>query len=317
MTSSPACLRTWRWPPPGTVGYTIGSILGWWIGIRGGRPFLERHGRWLHLNEAKLDRAERWFERWGDWAVFLGRITPVVRSFVSIPAGIFRAPLGRYIVLTLVGSAIWCFGLAGVGWGFGSNWEEFHHAFRYVDYLIIVAVVAGVGYAAWKLRERRKDPQRSPLDSVPVKIDLVDVKAQYAPLVPAYREAFERVVESGRFIFGPEVEGFEARPPSTSVCRMRSASRTAPTRSSSRSRRWGSAAATRSICPAFTFYATAEAIARVGATPVFADIDPVTLNLDPEDVERRITAEDEGDHARAPVRAARAARRARPARPPA
>ena len=59
----------------GTIGYTIGSILGWWIGRRAGRPFLERHGRWLHLNPAKLDRAERWFDRWGDWGVFLGRIT--------------------------------------------------------------------------------------------------------------------------------------------------------------------------------------------------------------------------------------------------
>ena len=77
----------------GTIGYTLGSILGWWIGLHGGRPFLERHGRWLHLNEAKLERAERWFERWEDWAVFLGRVTPVVRSFVSIPAGVFEAPL--------------------------------------------------------------------------------------------------------------------------------------------------------------------------------------------------------------------------------
>ena len=140
----------------GTLGYTLGSMLGWWIGASAGRPFLERHGRWLHLSEAKLDRAEHWFERWGDWAVFLGRITPVVRSFVSIPAGVFRAPFWRYTVLTLIGSAIWCFGLAGVGWWFGSNWEEFHHAFRYVDYLIIVLVVAGLGYGAWKLRERRR-----------------------------------------------------------------------------------------------------------------------------------------------------------------
>ena len=140
----------------GTVGYTVGSMLGWWIGVRGGRPFLEHHGRWLHLNEVKLDRAERWFERWGDWGVFLGRITPVVRSFVSIPAGVFRAPFGRYTLLTLLGSAIWCFGLAGVGWWFGSNWEEFHHAFRYVDYAIIAVVVAGLGYGAWKLLERRR-----------------------------------------------------------------------------------------------------------------------------------------------------------------
>ena len=73
----------------GTIGYLIGASLGWAIGRRGGRPYLERHGRWLHLDHAKLERAEAWFERWGDWAVFLGRVTPVVRSFISIPAGIF------------------------------------------------------------------------------------------------------------------------------------------------------------------------------------------------------------------------------------
>jgi membrane protein DedA with SNARE-associated domain len=140
----------------GTIGYTLGSLLGWWIGVRGGRPFLERHGRWLHLNEARLDRAERWFERWEDWAVFLGRVTPVVRSFVSIPAGVFRAPLGRYTVLTLIGSAIWCFGLAGAGWALGSQWEEFHHGFRYVDYAIVAALAAGLAFLAWKLVRRRE-----------------------------------------------------------------------------------------------------------------------------------------------------------------
>ena len=140
----------------GTIGYTLGSMLGWWIGARGGRPFLERHGRWLHLNETKLDKAERWFERWEDWAVFVGRITPVVRSFVSIPAGVFRAPFVRYTVLTLIGSALWCFALAGVGWWFGSNWEEFHDAFRYVDYAIAAAVAAGIVWLVWKLRARRR-----------------------------------------------------------------------------------------------------------------------------------------------------------------
>jgi membrane protein DedA with SNARE-associated domain len=140
----------------GTIGYTLGSMLGWWIGASGGRPFLERHGRWLHLSDARLEQAERWFERWEDWAVFLGRVTPVVRSFVSIPAGVFRAPFVRYTVLTLLGSALWCFALAGVGWWFGSRWEEFHHAFHYVDYAILAALVAGVLWAAWKVRERRR-----------------------------------------------------------------------------------------------------------------------------------------------------------------
>ncbi len=125
----------------GTIGYTIGAVAGWAIGDYGGRPYLERHGRWLHLDAAKLDRAEAWFDRYGDWAVFLGRVTPVVRSFISIPAGVFRAPLFRYTVLTLIGSAIWCFGLAGAGWAAGASWESLHHAFRYADIAIAVAVV--------------------------------------------------------------------------------------------------------------------------------------------------------------------------------
>jgi membrane protein DedA with SNARE-associated domain len=146
----------------GTIGYTVGSMLGWWIGAAGGRPFLERHGRWLHLNEERLERAERWFERWEDWAVFLGRLTPVVRSFVSIPAGIFRAPFVRYTLLTLAGSAIWCFAFAGIGWWFGSNWEEFHHAFRYLDYAIVTVIVAGIAYGAWKLVQRRRRAATEP-----------------------------------------------------------------------------------------------------------------------------------------------------------
>lgn len=144
----------------GTIGYSLGSLAGWWIGARGGRPFLERHGRWLHLNEAKLVKAERWFDRWEDWAVFLGRITPVVRSFVSIPAGVFRAPLARYNVLTLLGSALWCFSLAGAGWALGSRWEDFHHAFHYVDYAILATILAGGAYLTWRmLRRGRTAPE--------------------------------------------------------------------------------------------------------------------------------------------------------------
>jgi membrane protein DedA with SNARE-associated domain len=140
----------------GTVGYTVGSVGGWWIGARAGRPYLERHGRWLHLSPEKLDRAERWFDRWEDWGVFLGRVTPVVRSFVSIPAGVFRAALGRYTLLTLLGSAIWAFAFAGVGWALGSRWGDFHHAFRYVDYAIVAAVLAGIAFLGWKWRAKRK-----------------------------------------------------------------------------------------------------------------------------------------------------------------
>jgi len=149
----------------GTIGYTIGSVLGWAIGIYGGRPYLERHGRWLHLSPQKLVRAERWFDRWGDWAVFLGRITPVVRSFVSIPAGVFRAPLGRYTVFTFIGSTIWCVVFASIGYAFGTRWETFHENFHYVDYAVAAGIVLGAAYLLVRRRRsstlsRGADPAR-------------------------------------------------------------------------------------------------------------------------------------------------------------
>jgi membrane protein DedA with SNARE-associated domain len=141
----------------GTIGYTVGAIGGWAIGLYGGRPYVERHGRWLHLDVDKLDRAERWFERWEDWAVFLGRLTPVVRSFVSIPAGVMEVPFVRYTLLTLAGSAIWCFAFAGAGYAAGDSWEDVHHALRYLDYVVVAAVVvAGVLLVVRHLRRRRQ-----------------------------------------------------------------------------------------------------------------------------------------------------------------
>jgi membrane protein DedA with SNARE-associated domain len=148
----------------GTLGYLVGSIAGWGIGLYGGRPFLDSYGRRLHLGPDRLDRAERWFERWGPAAVFLGRITPVVRSFISIPAGLFRAPLGLYTVLTLAGSALWAFGLAGAGYALGTGYHKFHHDFRYADYAGILLLVLALAYLALHLRSsrlsRRADPAR-------------------------------------------------------------------------------------------------------------------------------------------------------------
>jgi membrane protein DedA with SNARE-associated domain len=137
----------------GVVGYQLGAILGWWIGERGGRPFLERRGRWFHLTPDTLERAERWFDRWDAWAVFLGRITPVARSFVSIPAGVFESPFARYNVLTLLGNTLWCVALAGAGWALGKNWTTLHHDFRYVEVAVVVGIVAVAAY--WVLRHRR------------------------------------------------------------------------------------------------------------------------------------------------------------------
>ena len=146
----------WAWVAmsmAGVLGNTVGSVIGWGIGYYGGRPLIEKRGRWLHLGPENLDRAEHWFARWGDWAVCLGRVTPVVRSFVSIPAGLARMPLGRFTVFTFLGCIPWCFGLAGIGWALGSSYESFHHDFRFVDIAVGVFVLALV--AIWLLRRRR------------------------------------------------------------------------------------------------------------------------------------------------------------------
>jgi len=137
----------------GILGYQIGAIVGWWVGIRGGRPLLERRGALFHLTPARLEQADRWFDRWDDWAVFVGRITPVARSFISIPAGVFEMPFARYNVLTLAGNAIWCLALAGVGWGVGTGYKSFDHGFRYVEYAVVAGIVLAAAY--WVLRRRR------------------------------------------------------------------------------------------------------------------------------------------------------------------
>lgn len=139
----------------GTIGYVLGSIVGWAIGIYGGRPLLERHGRWFHLNAERLERAERWFDRYDDAAVFVGRMLPIIRSFVSIPAGIMEVPFQRYTVLTFLGTIPWCFGLAGIGVGVGESWERFHEAWRYADYVIVAGIVAGVAYLLLRRQRRR------------------------------------------------------------------------------------------------------------------------------------------------------------------
>ena len=132
----------------GTLGYLVGAIVGWAIGLYGGRPLVDTRGRLLHLGPERFDRAERWFDRHDRWAVLLGRVTPVVRSFVSIPAGIFEMPLAPYTLFTLIGSALWAFAFAAIGYAVGSNYERFHHFFD-------IALVAGAALLVLYLVVRR------------------------------------------------------------------------------------------------------------------------------------------------------------------
>ena len=134
----------------GITGDALGALAGWAIGVYGGRPFLERHGRWLHLSHERLGKAERWVDRFGRWAVFAGRITPVARSFIAIPAGVFRARLLTFSALSSAAAVIWCLALTSIGFGLGSNWHEVESNYHYVDIAVVVIFAGIVSFAVLK-----------------------------------------------------------------------------------------------------------------------------------------------------------------------
>ena len=142
----------------GVLGCFFGALVGWAIGARGGRPYLERHGRWLHVTPARLDRAERWFGTYGALTA-IGLSVPVVRSFIAIPAGIARLELRRFAPLALIGCIPFCFGLCAAGYALGSNWGRIHDAFRYVDYAVVAGAVLLAGYLILRRRSSRLSPR--------------------------------------------------------------------------------------------------------------------------------------------------------------
>jgi membrane protein DedA with SNARE-associated domain len=144
----------------GTLGYLAGSLAGWAIGRVGGRPFIARHGRWLHIGPERFRRAEAWFERYGAAFVLLGRLTPLVRSFVSIPAGVLEFPRVSYVLLTSLASLIWCAAFGIAGHALGTHWDSVHNAFRYADYAAVALLAAFV--AAVVLRQRRARTRTQP-----------------------------------------------------------------------------------------------------------------------------------------------------------
>src|SRR3954468_13262098 len=137
----------------GTLGYLCGSLVGWVVGRVGGRPFIERRGRWLHVGPERFAQAERWFERYGAAFVLIGRLTPLVRSFVSIPAGVLEYPLAPYAALSALASLLWCLAFGIAGYTLGAHWDSVHPVFRYADY---VAVVVAVGLAAVLVSRHRR-----------------------------------------------------------------------------------------------------------------------------------------------------------------
>lgn len=147
------------------IGATTGSLAGalvlYALGRYGGRPLILKERRFLRVRERDLDRAERWFDRYGAWIVLLARIVPLARSYISIPAGTMRMNLALFSVLTVAGSAVWNTALIGAGWALGSRWEEVSDVLATASPIAFAAVALGcAAVAAWWWYRRRTAPQR-------------------------------------------------------------------------------------------------------------------------------------------------------------
>jgi membrane protein DedA with SNARE-associated domain len=130
----------------GTVGNLLGSIIAYAIGRSGGRPLLLRYGRYVLISRAEIERAERWFARYGEISVLVSRVLPIVRTYFSFPAGAARMPFGRFCFYTFMGSLPWCFALTYLGVLLGQHFTELGGAFRLLDYVIAALIVAVAGW---------------------------------------------------------------------------------------------------------------------------------------------------------------------------
>jgi membrane protein DedA with SNARE-associated domain len=128
----------------GTLGNVVGSWIAWGVGATGGRPFIERYGKFLHVTPKRMELADRWFERYGNKVVFWSRMLPIVRTFISLPAGVARMPFGRFTLYTFLGALPWCTGLTLLGVQVGENWKTWEARLKYFDYAIAALLVVGV-----------------------------------------------------------------------------------------------------------------------------------------------------------------------------
>jgi membrane protein DedA with SNARE-associated domain len=138
----------------GSVANVVGSWVAYAVGYYGRVELLERHGRKLHVRKHDLERADRWFARYGSWAVFFSRMLPIVRTFISLPAGVARMPFWRFSLLTLAGCVPWVFMLTFVGKQAGARWEDWKDSLHYVDYAVLALIVVGAVYLLIRRRRR-------------------------------------------------------------------------------------------------------------------------------------------------------------------
>ncbi len=142
----------------GSVANLVGSWIAYAVGWYGRTDVLEKHGRKLHIKKSHLEWADRWFERHGDATVFFTRMLPIIRTFISLPAGVARMPFWRFSLLTLAGCVPWVLMLTFIGKQAGDNWERWKDSLHYVDYAVAAIIVVGIGYLIYRRRGKDGPP---------------------------------------------------------------------------------------------------------------------------------------------------------------
>lgn len=149
--------NVWMAATAGAIGCNLGSVIAYEIGYFGGRPLVEKYGKYILLNKRDMDHAEKFFNRYGNLAIFIGRLLPVIRTFIALPAGISKMPRGRFHLYTFIGSWPWCYGLAWIGMKLGERWMDikpYFLQFKEVIAVLLVAAVAWFIWTHWKYRVR-------------------------------------------------------------------------------------------------------------------------------------------------------------------
>jgi len=136
----------------GVLGNLIGSSVAYFIGLRGGRELWFHYGRYVGVKAHHLHTAEKWFDKYGELTVFVSRCLPVVRTFISFPAGTARMTFTKFVLYTLLGCIPWVFALTYFGYVLGENWETIGDYLHYLDYAVAVALAAGAVYLLWRWR---------------------------------------------------------------------------------------------------------------------------------------------------------------------
>jgi membrane protein DedA with SNARE-associated domain len=148
-------LLLWGVALAGSLGCVLGSLAAYYLGAKGGRPLVERYGRYLLISSHDLEFADRWFARHGDITILVGRLLPVVRTFIAFPAGVARMAMGKFLIYTFLGSLIWCWALAWVGVQLGERWDTLGVYFHRFDAVIVLAALAAAAWWIWRhLRHR-------------------------------------------------------------------------------------------------------------------------------------------------------------------